>query len=347
LSDQPYSIDEVEAGGSSPIRPPAPRWADALRTAYRDPAELARALDLPERWAEQARVAASRFPLFAPRGFVRRMRRADPHDPLLRQVMPLEAETHTSAGFEADPVGDAPAMLSPGWLQKYAGRVLLVATGACAIHCRYCFRRHFPYPEVPRSVAQWELGLAQIAADPSVREVILSGGDPLTLVDRLLAELTARVASIGHVRRLRIHSRLPIVIPERIDDALLAWLTGTRLAPVMVVHVNHPQEIDATVEAALARLVEAGVPVLNQAVLLRGINDDVDVLAELCERLADLRVMSYYLHQLDRVAGAAHFEVPESEGLRLIEALRGRLPGYAVPRYVRETPGERSKLPLA
>lgn len=215
-----------------------------------------------------------------------------------------------------------------------------------AVHCRYCFRRHFSYDSVPRSVDDWEPALAEIAADPSIHEVILSGGDPLTIVDEVLANLASRLATIPQLRRLRIHSRLPIVIPERVTESLLGWLRGTRLTPIVVVHANHPAEIDSHVAEALGRLVDGGVPVLNQAVLLRGVNDHADVLADLCERLVDLRVMPYYLHQLDKVVGAAHFEVAEDVGRAMIAELRARLPGYAVPSYVRETAGESSKRPL-
>ena len=223
----------------------------------------------------------------------------------------------------------------------------MITTGVCAIHCRYCFRRHYPYATAPKSLAAWEPALAQIAADSSLHEVLLSGGDPLVLVDEFLVELAERLAAIGHVRRLRVHTRLPIVIPDRVCDELLAWLTGTRLTPIVVVHANHPAELDSHVARALARLIDAGVLVLNQAVLLRSVNDTADVLAELCERLIDLRVVPYYLHQLDPVAGAAHFDVPVEDGRRLVDELRARLPGYAVPRYVREAPGEASKVPIA
>src|SRR4029079_8099195 len=183
----------------------------------------------------------------------------------------------------------------PGLLGKYAGRVLMVTTGACAVHCRYCFRRHFPYQTTPKSLAAWQPAIEQIEADESIREVILSGGDPLMLVDDLLAALAERLVQVPHLRRLRVHTRLPIVIPERVSDELLGWLTGTRLTPIVVVHANHPAEIDEAVAAALGRLIDAGVPVLNQAVLLRGVNDSIDTLAELCERLVDLRVVPYYL----------------------------------------------------
>ena len=333
-------------------RPAAPRaseaaWQHSLKTAIRDPVELCRALRLPTEFESAAIAAARSFPTFAPLGYVARMKPGDPHDPLLRQVLPLADELVEVAGFQRDPVGDADATLTAGALQKYAGRVLLIATGACAIHCRYCFRRHYPYSEGPRSLAEWEPALDRIAADETIDEVLLSGGDPLTLVDSQLAELTERLAAIPHLRRLRVHTRLPIVIPERVTDSLLSWLCGSRLTPIVVVHANHPAEIDAAVEHSLARLVDAGVVVLNQAVLLRGVNDDADVLTDLCRRLVDLRVLPYYLHQLDRVAGAAHFEVSIERGRELMATLRSRLPGYAVPRYVQELPGETSKHVLA
>jgi EF-P beta-lysylation protein EpmB len=275
------------------------------------------------------------------------MRPGDPFDPLLRQVLPLGIEASEQPGFVPDPVGDGPATHASGLLQKYSGRVLMIATGACAVHCRYCFRRHFPYGAAPKSLAEWEPALRQIARDPSIHEVLLSGGDPLTLVDDTLAELAEQLAAIPHVRRLRIHTRLPIVIPQRVDRSLIAWLTAMRLTPIVVVHANHPAELGGDVDQALSRLVDAGIGMFNQAVLLRGVNDDVNCLAELCERLADLRVWPYYLHQLDRVAGAAHFEVPEEVGRQLMAGLQARLPGYAVPRYVRETPGAPHKMVLA
>lgn len=330
----------------SNLSPPRCAWQQVLKSAVREPAELCRLLGLGD-FEAGARRAAADFPLFAPRGFIARMRPGDPRDPLLRQVLPLEEELAAPPGFSHDAVGDGPATLVPGLLQKYASRALIVATGACAVHCRYCFRRAFPYADAPRSPATWHPALERLAADTSLHEVILSGGDPLTLIDAQLAELAERLATIGHVRRLRVHTRLPIMIPERVTDELLGWLRGTRLTPIMVVHANHPAEIDDHVAAALARLVDAGIPLLNQAVLLRGVNDDVETLIGLSERLVELRVMPYYLHQLDRVLGAAHFEVPEAVGRQLIEQLRARLPGYAVPQYVREMAGAASKVPLA
>jgi EF-P beta-lysylation protein EpmB len=322
-------------------------WRDELRLAVRDPAQLLAELELPAELLEPARRAAQLFPLFAPWPFISRMAKGDLADPLLRQVLPLGDESIDQPGYGSDPVGESTAVLAPGVLQKYASRALLIATGACAIHCRYCFRRHYPYSESPRSPDDWQPALDRISADPTIDEVILSGGDPLTLVDENLAELARRIARIPHIKRLRIHTRLPIVIPQRVTPDLLAWLKGTRLTPIMVVHANHPREIDDATAASLSRLVDAGIPVLNQSVLLRGVNDNAQALIDLSRRLVDLRVMPYYLHQLDRVAGAAHFEVPIPRGLKLIEALRRALPGYAVPRYVQEIPGQTHKSLLA
>ncbi len=331
----------------SPVRPRlgVPRyasWQDALKDAVRDVDELRRLMGLPPDTA--AARATAGFPLLVPRGYVARMRPGDPNDPLLRQVLPVGEEEADVPGFVADPVGDAPAARQPGLLQKYAGRVLLVATGACAVHCRYCFRRHYPYSDTPRSLEDWRPALDQIAADPSLHEVILSGGDPLALADGVLGTLIDQLAAIEHVRRLRIHTRLPIVIPERVTDSLVSMLADGRLVPIVVVHANHAHELDDSVAAALGRLVGAGIPLLNQAVLLHRVNDSVAAQAALCERLVDLRVMPYYLHQLDRVAGAAHFNVPPAVGRDIVERLRARLPGYAVPHYVQEVPGATSKV---
>ncbi len=324
----------------------AESWPQALKTAIRDPRELCRELGLaPEAIGIQPGPAAD-FPLFVPRSFVSRMGYGNPSDPLLRQVLPLGEESVDVAGFVTDPVGDQAAKVVPGLLQKYQGRALLVTTGVCAIHCRYCFRRHFPYHESPRSLADWEPAIAQMAADPNLEEVILSGGDPLMIVDAQLAQLAQRLAQVPHLRRLRLHSRLPILIPQRVNNELLAWLTATRLTPIVVVHANHAAEIDQSVAAAFTRLVDAGIPVLNQAVLLRGVNDSVQELEQLCRTLVNLRVFPYYLHQLDRVRGAAHFEVPVDRGQQIIAELAKRLPGYAVPRYVVEVAGARSKIAI-
>lgn len=317
-----------------------------MKDAVRDPAELCRLLDLPSDLAAAACEAARQFPLFAPRGFVARMRPGDPNDPLLRQVLPIADETADVPGFITDPVNDGAATRDAGLLQKYEGRVLLIASGTCAVHCRYCFRRHYPYDEAPRSLDDWQPAFDEIALDTSLHEVILSGGDPLTLVDATLAAMIERLETNPHLRRLRIHTRLPIVIPERVTDDLVAMLRDSRLTPIVVIHANHANELDRHVAAALAKLSDAGVMLLNQAVLLAGINDSVEAQANLSERLIDLRVLPYYLHQLDRVASAAHFEVPIERGRQITEALRTRLPGYAVPRYVQEVAGAKSKVDL-
>jgi len=317
-----------------------------MKRAVRDPGELCRLLELPGHFADSARRSAGPFGLFVPREFLVRIGVGDPHDPLLRQVLPRSEESDEIEGFVADPLHEASVTPTPGLLHKYHARALLVTTGACAVHCRYCFRRHFPYSTAPRSTVAWRPALQYLADDSSIREVILSGGDPLTLVDPLLAELVGELEQIPHLRRLRIHSRLPVVIPQRVNNSLLGWLQSTRLTAIFVIHVNHPQEIDAEVAAALGRLIDAGIPVLNQAVLLAGVNDDATVLATLCERLIDLRVIPYYLHLLDRVAATAHFEVPEARARGLAQQLSERLPGYAVPRLARETAGEASKTVL-
>jgi EF-P beta-lysylation protein EpmB len=317
-----------------------------MKDAVRDADELCRLLDLPAEFSSAAKEAARQFRLFAPRGFVDRMRPGDPTDPLLRQVLPLADEMIEVPGFTVDPVRDDLAERQSGLLHKYDGRVLLVTTGTCAIHCRYCFRRHFPYDETPRSLADWQPALDEIAADESVHEVILSGGDPLTLVDATLSELVDAIANIRHVRRLRIHTRLPIVIPERVTEELIDMLQTCRQTPIVVLHANHANEFDSHVASAIGRFSDAGIVLLNQAVLLAGVNDSVETQAQLCERLVDLRVIPYYLHQLDRVAGAAHFEVPVAAGRRIIRELRDRLPGYAVPRYAAEVPGAGSKTVL-
>lgn len=291
-------------------------------------------------------TAARQFALRVPRGFIARMRHGDPDDPLLRQVLPVLDEDRIVAGFGLDAVGDAAARRGGGVIHKYNGRALLVATGSCAVHCRYCFRRHYPYAEDTAAAAGWREAVALIAGDASIHEVILSGGDPLSLADHKLAELTAALRGIPHLRRLRIHTRLPIVLPERVDAGLLAWLRGLPWPVAIIVHANHAREFDAAVDDAMAALRDAGALLLNQAVLLRGVNDSVDALADLCERGHAAGVLPYYLHQLDRVAGAAHFEVGDAEALALHAALAARLPGYLVPRLVREVAGRTGKTPL-
>jgi EF-P beta-lysylation protein EpmB len=316
-----------------------------LRDAVTDPRELLALLGLSH-LANRLPAGDAGFPLKVPRGFVARMRHGDPDDPLLRQVLPQLAECDEVPGFIDDAVGDLAAVKDHGVLHKYEGRALLIAAGSCAVNCRYCFRRHFPYAEELAATHAWREAVACLAADPSIREVILSGGDPLVLSTQKLTNLTDALRGLPHVLRLRVHSRLPVVLPERIDAAFCAWLSGLPLQRVVVLHANHPDELDASVGAACSRLREAGATLLNQSVLLRGINDDAGTLADLSERLFAFGVLPYYLHQLDRVRGTAHFEVPDARARELAGMLRMRLPGYLVPLLVREVPGGVAKRPL-
>ena len=333
-----------------PANPPAERqhsdWKRSWREAVREPRELLSMLGLGHLGERLSGDAAVQFPLRVPRGFVARMRHGDPADPLLRQVLPVDDEMRIVPGFGLDAVGDAAARTGTGVIQKYRGRALLVATGSCAIHCRYCFRRHFPYGEETAAAGRWQDALALLRGDASVEEAILSGGDPLSLSTARLAELTDALASVPHLRRLRIHTRLPVVLPERVDEGLLAWLRHLPWPVALVVHANHANEFDPSVDTAMARLREAGATLLNQAVLLRGVNDSVEALAELSARAFAAGVLPYYLHQLDRVAGTAHFEVPDDEARTLHAALSARLSGYLVPKLVREVAGDPGKRPL-
>lgn len=321
-------------------------WQTQLSQAIRDPRELCRRLGLDETWLAGAEHGHALFEVRVPEAFLARMHHGDPSDPLLRQVLPLAAEGEAVPGYVSDPLAEAEHTPGPGLIHKYNGRVLLIASPACAVNCRYCFRRHFPYADNSPSRAQWERSLETLRSDSSIHEAILSGGDPLAASDRQLAWLVERLEAIPHLKRLRIHTRLPVVIPDRVDDALLGWLGATRLQKVVVLHINHAQEIDGAVAAACARLREAGVTLLNQSVLLRGVNDSVEALAELSEQLFEAGVLPYYLHVLDPVAGAAHFDVPDDEARELVAGLREVLPGFLMPRLVREIPGEASKTPL-
>jgi EF-P beta-lysylation protein EpmB len=314
-------------------------WQYELRHAINDPVELLKLLGLSNSKLKLARH--TKFKLKVPRGYVARMRYGDINDPLLKQVLPLIDETENIEGFNLDPVGDLAAEKVPGLLQKYQGRVLLVTTAACAIHCRYCFRQHFDYKSL-----NINLILNEIASDDSISEVILSGGDPLNIIDSRLSELAYSLSKISHLKRLRLHTRLPIVLPERVTDELLNWLTATNLQPIIVVHANHANEIDEQVSLALEKLVNAGITVLNQSVLLRGINDNATDLIELSEKLFSCRILPYYLHLLDKVQGAAHFEVAAETAAQLLKQMRKELPGYLVPRLVREVAGVEFKLPV-
>ncbi len=323
-------------------------WRRELARATRTAEELTAALGLDgAHLPAPGRTAEREFPVRVPPAFLARIERANPDDPLLRQVLPLAAEEREAEGFGTDPVGDLEAARAPGLLHKYRGRVLVMATGACPIHCRYCFRRHFPYGDHRPGVRDWTNVVEAIAADATIEEVILSGGDPLSLDDGTLADLAARLDAVPHLERLRIHSRFPVVVPSRVDEALLRWLGHGRLKRIVVIHANHPAEIGPEAAGALARIKNTGATLLNQAVLLRGVNDDAEILKRLSQRLFEAGVLPYYLHLLDRVKGAAHFEVEEAQARALLEALRAELPGYLVPKLVREIAGEPGKTPVA
>lgn len=321
-------------------------WQQLWREAISDPRQLLDLLDLGHLADTLLPATDSGFALRVPRGFVARMRRGDPTDPLLLQVLPQAAELLAVSGFSRDAVGDLDALAASGVLHKYHGRALLIATGACAVNCRYCFRRHFPYAQETAAANHWETAIAYIRDNDSIEEVIISGGDPLALATAKLAELTDALAPIAHLKRLRIHTRLPIVLPERVDAELTAWLQRSPWPVAMVLHANHANEIDVGVTTACTRLRAAGAILLNQSVLLHGVNDTVAALADLSERLFACGVLPYYLHQLDRVAGAAHFAVTDEHARNLIRALRSRVSGYLVPRLVREVAGNPSKTPL-
>jgi EF-P beta-lysylation protein EpmB len=321
-------------------------WRRLWREAVTDPRELLALVDLAHLADDILPRVDTGFALRVPRGFVARMRRGDARDPLLLQVLPQAAELDAVPGFGLDAVGDMAARTATGVLHKYHGRALLIATGSCAVNCRYCFRRHFPYAEETAAANHWREALEHLRTDESITEVILSGGDPLSLSTAKLADLTDTLASIRHVRRLRIHTRLPIVLPERVDAEFTDWLRHLPWPVAVVLHANHANELDATVVAACARLRDTRATLLNQSVLLRGINDDADAQAALSERLFVCGVLPYYLHQLDRIHGAAHFAVEDAAARRLIDELRVRLPGYLVPRLVREIAGEAHKTPL-
>ena len=317
-------------------------WQHCLQQSIRDPRQLVKQLELSPDCVD-AVLLKPQFPLLVPPAYLAKMKKGDPNDPLLRQVLALKQELVQSKGFGTDPVGDNAAQKSRGVLHKYQGRVLLLATEACAIHCRYCFRQHFEYEG--KGLNNPEI-FDYIQADSSIHEVILSGGDPLVLSDRRLSAFLQKLEKIDHVQRVRVHSRIPIVLPQRITTELCSILSSSRFQIVFVIHANHPNEIDTQVGMTLQQLVKQGMTVLNQTVLLKHVNDDVDTLIQLNEKLFQYQTLPYYLHVLDKVQGASHFDVSEDEALTLLDMLRRRLPGYLVPKLVKEIAGQPYKQPL-
>ncbi|WNJ96407.1 EF-P beta-lysylation protein EpmB [Vibrio ruber] len=320
-------------------------WLKQLANAISDPEQLLRYLEIdPTPWL-QGFKARKLFAQRVPLSFVERMEKGNPFDPLLRQVLPLSQEFEVLPGFSTDPLAEQNNQ-HPGLLHKYHNRVLLILKGACAINCRYCFRRHFPYQDNKGNKAIWQENLTYIAQHPELNEVILSGGDPLMAKDHELRWLIEQIALIPHVQTLRFHSRLPVVIPERITPALTDLLAQTRLQVVFVSHINHANEINASLRQAMMSLRQAGVTLLNQAVLLKGINDSVDAQVKLSEALFQAGILPYYLHVLDKVQGAAHFFVSDEAAKIIMAGVIERVSGYLVPRLTREIGGRRSKTPL-
>jgi L-lysine 2,3-aminomutase len=327
--------------------PPLPDWKSELSRSVTSIGELLELLGLKNTQLGASQRAAEDFPLRVPRAFVSRMEPGNPQDPLLAQVLPIDSELRSPDAFTADPLNESAHNPVPGVVHKYRNRLLLIVSPACAINCRYCFRRHFPYEENKRSKQQWQQALAYIREDSSINEVIYSGGDPLAANDHFLTWLTECIADIAHVKRLRVHSRLPVVLPARVDTELLNWMTSTRLKPVVVIHSNHANEIDSSVARAVQKFLDRGLTVLNQSVLLRGVNDSALALEQLSEGLFDIGVLPYYLHLLDPVKGASHFHVEDEVALEIYRELQACLPGYLLPRLVREQSGETSKTLLA
>ena len=322
-------------------------WQQQLSQAITKPEALLEALDIPLSYLAGAQSGAKSFPIRVPHAFIKRMEKGNIHDPLLRQVLPLDEETALPpAGFVLDPLDEATSNTTSGIIHKYNGRVLLICNGVCAVNCRYCFRRHFPYNDNLLNTEEWDSALDYIRERPDINEVILSGGDPLSNNDQRLFTLISAIENIPHVSRLRIHTRLPIVIPDRLTDDLINRLSSSPLAIVVVIHANHANEIDADVATALKRLFKAGIHIFNQSVLLKGVNDKASSLIALSERLFTCNVIPYYLHLLDPVVGAHHFDVNEKTAQSIVAEILKHLPGFLVPKLVREIAGEGSKTPI-
>jgi len=323
-----------------PIAPPL--WRQILRQNFTDITLLADFLELNQD-QRQNLLARSRFALNLPKRLAYKIAKGTLEDPILKQFLPTANENAAASNFLSDPVGDGLCKKTKKLLHKYQGRVLLLCTSACAMHCRYCFRQHFEYDATNKI---FEEELRMIAEDSSISEVILSGGDPLSLDNRILEDLLSRLSLLSHVRSVRFHTRFPMGIPERLDSGFLSLFGKFPFQFWFIIHSNHPNEFDEDIFKALKRVRQLGIPILNQSVLLKGVNDQFSVLFELCSKLVDNGIIPYYLHQLDRVQGAAHFEVSEVEGKELIRRLSDSLPGYAVPRYVKEIPGMPGKTPI-
>lgn len=325
---------------------PYQSWQEAMSNLITDPKELFLLLNLPDSLLDEANAATRLFPLKTTHSYVARIKKGDINDPLLQQILPLGKELEQKIGYDNDPLKEIAANPLPGLLHKYHGRVLVTLTSACAVNCRFCFRRHFPYQENNPGRRGWENIFSYIRQDETISEVILSGGDPLAVGDQLLTQFCEQLSTIPHVKYLRFHSRIPVVLPQRMTKAFLDWLRNLKFSVVMVVHMNHPNEMNADVSSALSALRDAGATLLNQSVLLKGINDNVETLVKLSETLFAEKVLPYYLHVLDKVQGVQHFDLPLEQAQQLHSALLNRLPGYLVPKLVREDAGELAKTNL-
>ena len=321
-------------------------WQIQLSGGYSRVEELLKALNLKPDDLPGQLQAHGQFPLRVPKAFVNKIEPGNPNDPLLLQVLPQSRELTPAPGFNSDPLEEARFTPVPGLIHKYPSRVLLTTSSACAINCRYCFRRHFPYSDHRISQPQIQAIVDYLQQQPQVNEVIFSGGDPLAISNSRFASLVEQLSDISHISRLRIHTRFPIVIPQRIDQALLRLMEQPRFQWLMVIHSNHPNELDQQLASAMALLQERQVTLLNQSVLLKDVNDSATTLAQLSDKLFAMGVLPYYLHLLDPVAGSAHFHLPEADCIKIYQELLGKLPGYLVPKLVRETPDRPSKTPV-
>ena len=320
-------------------------WQKDLRQVITDPKKLLTLLDINTDDYLQHFKARQLFPVRVPLPFITRMKKGDIHDPLLKQVMPLSNEFVVTDGFVTDPLQEHETVAT-GLLHKYKNRVLMIVKAGCAINCRYCFRRHFPYQDNSPNKQRWQQALTYIVEHKAISEVIFSGGDPLMASDEHLTWLVKQVEAIPHIRRLRIHTRLPVVIPNRITCDLVSLLSKSRLKATMVLHINHSNEIDNDFITALEPLRAARIPLFNQSVLLKDVNDNAEVLIKLSESAFDIGIMPYYLHLLDPIQGAAHFNVTEQEAIIIVNKMLATLPGFLMPKLVREIAGEANKTPI-
>ncbi len=323
------------------------RWQDELIHAITEPEELLDILNLDKALLTPAQSAAKQFSLKVPRALLSRIQKGNINDPILKQILPLGVELDEQPGYTSDPLGEKFANPVPGLLHKYKSRVLLTLTSVCGVNCRYCFRRQFPYAQNNPGTAGWDKALEYIAQDTSIHEVILSGGDPLIVSDHLLQQFSQKLATIPHIKRLRIHTRMPIVIPSRVTPEFVSWLKDMPFQPIIVTHINHPQEIDDAVKNAMSLLRSINVTLLNQSVLLKGVNDSVDILVELSEKLFATGILPYYLHVLDKITGAAHFDLERERAIKLHNGVSDNLSGFLVPKLVCEQVGANAKIPIS